>query len=271
MITHSFHFKEKEMSAKCFPPVRISPFLIHVFDSDDGKTLAIIQSPYASWMRTAAGGAVGAKHLARKNATVAGIVGTGLVGKGQLLFLTKVRNITKAFVHSGRRRDVEYAQDMGGRLGIDIVPSESIEEVVKNSDILVTSTRATQPVVRGEWVKNGTHITSIGADDPHKVELDTATLKKAGKIIVDSDRAPNWIGHIILAIEQGALKAEDISWIGQVIAGSKPGRENDHEITVFSCEGSNMQTAGAAVKIYDKVKEAGLGIETSTLSSYFLL
>lgn len=270
VISHSFYFRQEEITAKTFPPVRISPNLIHVIDPDEGKTLAIIRSPYASWMRTGAGGAVGAKYLARKDSAVAGIVGTGLQGKGQLIFLTKVRNITKAFVHSGRRKDVEYAQEMGNRLGIDIVPGDSVEEVVKNSDILVTATRATQPIVRGEWVKNGTHINSIGADDPHKVELDTATLRKASRVIVDSERAPTWIGQIVLAIKQGAVNPE-IDSIGQVVAGLKPGREDDNEITVFSCEGTNMQSAGVAVKVYEKVKEAGLGIETSTLSTYFLL
>lgn len=271
VISHAFHFWEESTNAKALPPARISPYVTHVIDPDEGKTLAIIQSSYSTWMRTSAGGAVGAKYLARKNSTVAGIVGTGLIGKGQLLFLPKVRNITKAFVHSGRRKNVEYAREMASKLGIDIVPSDTVEEVVKNSDILVTSTRATHPIVQGEWVKNGTHINSIGADDPHKVELDAATLKKASRVIVDSERAPTWIGQIILAIKEGALKPEKIGLIGQVVAGLKPGREDDEEITIFSCEGTNMQSAGVDAKIYEKVKEAGLGIETSTLSSYFLL
>jgi len=271
VISHFFYFREEQITAKTFPPVMITPHLIHVIDPDEGKTLAIIQSPYAEWMRTSAAGAVGAKYLARKSSAVAGIVGTGLHGKGQLLFLPKVRNISKAFVHSGRRKDVECALEMSNRLGIDIVPSDTVEDVVRNSDILVTSTRVTQPIMQGEWVKNGTHINSIGADDPHKIELDTATLRKASRVIVDSERAPNWIGQIVLAIKQGALKPEDIDSIGQVVAGLKPGRKDDDEITVFSCEGTNMQTAGVAVKIFKKVKEAGLGIETSTLSTYFLL
>jgi ornithine cyclodeaminase/alanine dehydrogenase-like protein (mu-crystallin family) len=271
IISHGFHFREEESTANNSPSSRMAPYLIHVIDPDEGKTQAIIQSSYASWMRTAAGGAVGAKYLARRDSSVAGIIGTGLVGKGQLLFLPKVRDITKAFVHSGRRKDVEYAQEMGDRLGIDIVPSDTVEEVVKNSEILVTGTRATQPIVKGEWVKNGTHINSIGADDPHKVELDTATLKKASKVIVDSERAPTWIGQIVLAIKQGALNPEKIDSIGQIVAGLKPGREDDDEITIYSCEGTNMQTAGVAAKIYEKVKKAGLGIETSTLSTYFLV
>jgi len=271
VISHAFHLRDGEVTVSSLPPVTIPPYLIHIIDPDEGKTVAIIQSSYASWMRTGAGGAVGAKYLARKNSSVAGVIGTGLVGKGQLFFLTKVNNITKAFVHSGRRKDVEYAREMGSRLGIDIVPSDSVEEVVKNSDILVTATRATQPIVRGEWVRNGTHINSIGADDPHKIELDPATLGKASKVVIDSERAPTWIGQIVLAIRQGVLKPEKICSIGQVVAGLHPGREDDGELTVFSCEGTNMQTAGVAVKVYEKVKDAGLGIETSSLSTYFLV
>jgi len=76
---------------------------------------------------------------------------------------------------------------------------------------------------------------------------------------------------MVLAIEKRALKPEAITSIGQVVAGLKPGRENDDEITVFSSEGTNMQTAGVAVKIYERVKEAGLGIETTLLPTYFLV
>ncbi|MGA3295904.1 MAG: hypothetical protein ABSD41_00470, partial [Candidatus Bathyarchaeia archaeon] len=103
------------------------------------------------------------------------------------------------------------------------------------------------------------------------VELDAATLKRADKVVVDSDRAIVWIGQIMMAVKQGALKAENILSIGQVVAGIKPGREKDDEITIFSCEGSNMQTAGVAFKVYERVKRAGLGIETSSLTSYFLI
>jgi alanine dehydrogenase len=135
----------------------------------------------------------------------------------------------------------------------------------------VTATHATQPIVKGEWVKEGTHINTIGADDPQKVELDGVTLKKAAKVVIDSEMALTKIGHIANSLREGILRREDIATIGQVVAGLKPGRENNREITVFSSEGTNMQTAGVAYKVYRKVKEADLGIETSTLPSYLML
>jgi len=271
VISHTFHFHETEERSKEFPPVRLNPNLIHVIDAKEGRTLAIIRSPYASWMRTSAAGAVGLKYLARRDSKTVGVIGTGLQVKGQLFFLSKVMKIENVLAHSGRRKDVEFAKEMGSRVGVDIKSCDSVESVVRDADVLVTATRSTEPLVRGDWVKKGTHINSIGADDPQKVELDVATLKRADKVVVDSDRAIVWIGQIMNAVKQGALKAENISSIGQVVAGVKRGRESDDEITVFSCEGSNMQTAGVAFKVYERVKRAGLGIETTSLNSYFLI
>jgi endonuclease/exonuclease/phosphatase family metal-dependent hydrolase len=85
-------------------------------------------------MRTGAAGAVGAKYLAREDSITAGIIGTGAQGKAQLLFLFKVRRIKKAFAHSGRRKDEEYAREMSTRLDIDVVASNEVEEGVRNAD-----------------------------------------------------------------------------------------------------------------------------------------
>jgi ornithine cyclodeaminase/alanine dehydrogenase-like protein (mu-crystallin family) len=269
MLSHFFYFDVVRMNE--FPYYRTYHHLIHLIDGSDGKTIAIINSPTAIWLRTAAAGAVGTKYLARKETPNAGVIGTGAVGRGQLLALSKVKNIEKAFCHSGRRRDEKYAHEMGERLGIDVLASDGIEEIVRNSDVLVTATYATQPIVKGDWVSEGIHINTIGADDPQKAELDGETLKKAAKVVIDSERGLRKIGHIANSLREGVLRQEDIATIGEVVAGLKPGRENDREITVFSSEGTNMQTAGVAYKVYLKVKEADLGIETSTLSSYLML
>jgi alanine dehydrogenase len=272
VLSHSFRFEASQTMLKEFPYSSGSAPLLHVIDGEDGKMLAIIHSPYARWTRTGAAGAVGAKYLARRDATTAGIIGTGVQGRAQLLFLSKVRKIDRAFAHSGRRKDEEYAREMGSKLGIDVVAADGPEEVVRNADILTTATRSTEPIVRGEWVREGTHINSVGADDPHKAELDVATFKKANKVVVDSERATNWIGQIAIPIKEGTLKADDIyGTIGEVVAGKKPGRENNAEITIFSSEGTNIQTASVAVKIYQRVKEMGLGVETSTLSPFFMM
>lgn len=272
MLSHFPWFQEVRSRANVFPYYRVHPNIIHLIDGNDGNTLAVIRSPYAIWMRTAAASAVGAKYLARKDTATAGVIGTGGQGRGQLLLLSKVIKIEKAFAFSGRRKDEKYAREMSDRLGIEVVATDGPEEVVRNADVLITATPSTEPIVRSEWVIEGTHISSIGADDPKKVELDAATFKKADKIVIDSEFALTKIGQIAIPIEQGILKPEDIyGTIGKVVAGLKPGRQNNREITIFASEGTNMQTASVAYKVYRKVKEKGLGIETSTLFQYFMI
>lgn len=269
VISHTFHFHEKEQRSPEFPGLRLNPGLIHILDGNGGRNLAIIRSSYASWMRTSAAGAVGVRHFARKESKTVGIIGTGLHGKGQLYFLSKAMKIDKVLSHTGRRKDPEYADLMSKRLGINVTTADSVESLVKNSDVITVVTRSQEPIVHGDWIKKGTHINTVGADDPHKVELDPATLKRADKVVVDSERSLEWIGHIAKALKEGAVKPEKIWFIGQVCAGLKPGRENPNEITVFSSEGTNMQTAGVAWKVYQKVKAAGLGKETETLPKDF--
>jgi alanine dehydrogenase len=272
VIGHIFWYPEKPTLSKNFPYERTFPNLFHVIDANDGKTLAIVSSCYGIWMRTGVAGAVGAKYLARENSSTVGIIGTGEQGRAQLLSLSRVRKIKRAFAHSGRRKDPEYAKMMSERLDIEVVASETIEEVVRNSDILTTVTRSTQPLVKAEWVRTGTHLNSLGADDPHKVELDAMIFKKADKVYVDSERYVNWVGQVAIPIKQGILRPEDIDGsMSQVIAGLKPARQNDDEITVFANEGTNMQTAAVTAAIYRKVHEMGLGIETSSISPFFMI
>lgn len=260
VLSHLFEVRSRTQK-------RVAKGAIYLLDPSDGETLAVIQSPYGGWSSTGASGAVGAKYLSREDSITAGVIGTGRQGRSQLLFLSKVRGIEKAFAYSGKRRDEEYAREMGRKLGIDIVATDGPEEVVRNADVLITATFSTEPIVRGEWVSEGTHINAIGADCPLKAELDVATFERADKIVIDGDKAMT-IGEIAIPMKQGILRPEDIyGKIGEVVAGVKPGREYDAEITIFESDGTGISGAGVAAKIYQKVKEMGLGIETS--SQYF--
>ena len=235
-------------------------------DPDDGNIFAVIQSPYAS---TGAAGAVAAKYLSREDSTRAGVIGTGRQGRDQLLLLSKVRRIEKAFAYSGRRKDEEYAREMSSKLGIDVIACDGPEEVVRNADVLITATFSTEPIVRGEWLREGIHINAIGADCPLKVELDVYTFQRADKIVIDGEKALT-IGEIAAPLRKGIIKPEDIyGKIGEVVAGVKPGREDDTEITIFESDGTSLAEAGVAVKIYQKVMEMGLGVEISSPFPFF--
>lgn len=239
--------------------------MAYLIDARNGEILAIIKAPnYESYMRTGAAGAIGSKYLSRKDSKIAGMIGTGTQGRAQLEFLSKVRNLEKAFAYSGRRRDEEYAREMSRKLGIDVIACDGAEEVVRNADILTTATMATEPIVKGEWINEGLHITAIGADDPLKVELDAATLKKADKIVIDDYQLALDTKEIRVPMEQGILSGEAIyGTIGEIVAGVKPGRETSSEITVFESTGMTIAYVTINAMVYKEAIDRGLGTEIS--------
>ncbi len=237
-----------------------SGYMSYLFDADTGDLVALIKaSRTASTLRTASAGAVGAKYLSRKDSRVAGMVGTGRQGKAQLEQLMKVRPIEKAYAHSGRRKDVEYANEMSKKLGIDVIACDNIEEVVKKADILATNTLATEPIIKGEWLNEGVHINAVGADDRLKVEFDFAAVKRFDKRVIDDYELALDTKELWEPLNQGLITMKDIhGTIGDVVAG-KIRRESDSEITFFESTGMTLPYVSIYVNIYKKVKELGFG------------
>ena len=255
LIQHLLSFPDRRTPAR-----RIMKYLI---DADSGDVIAIIDSTTISRMRTGAGGAVGAKFLSRRDSSVAGVVGTGHQGKLQLEYLLEVRPIAKAYAYSRTpARTESFSREMASELGIDIYPTQTVREVVENADILVTATFATSPIVKAEWLHPGLHVNIIGADDSPKIELEGAALKKADKLVVAAEEDCLRVGQMRIPIKEGTITKEDIyGSIGEIIAGAKPGRENDQEITIFHSPGVILQDAASAYKLYLRAKELGLGTE----------
>jgi len=252
----------------------------HLIDPEDGSILAIIKRGRAPFgertsavtvgtLRTGAAAAVSVKHLAREDIKAVGVVGTGRIGRASLVCLSEVREFDRVYAHSGRRRDEKFAAEMGKLFGVEAISADSVEQVVENSDIMITATYATEPVVRGEWLREGVHICGMGADGPFKAELDAQAVARADKILIDGEKCLK-IKEIADPLKNGIIGLDDIyGRIGEVVAGVKPGREDDSEITFFESDGTHMQSAGVAYLIYEKVKEAGLGVETDDLASFF--
>lgn len=241
------------------PPMRI---VKHLMDADDGHVIAIIDSFSILGMRTGAAGAVGAKFLSRKDSRFAGIVGTGHQGRIQLRFLLQERDIEKAYAYSLIPPETDrFCDEMGTELGIDVLASDNIEQVVRNADILVTATPAMNPIVKAEWLLPGVHVNIIGADDPPKIELEGAALKKADKLVIAAEDCFT-TGQMRIPMEEGIISKNDIyGTIGEIIAGIKLGREKENEITIFHSPGVTLQDAAVAYRVYLRAKELGLGIE----------
>ena len=254
VIDHIFSFPDRKP-----PPLRI---IKHLIDADDGQIIAIIDSFNILGMRTGAAGAVGAKHLSKKDSEVVGVIGTGRQGRIQLRFLTQVRPIKKVYAYSLVSHETEkFCKEMSAELGINVLASENIEPIVRAVDILVTATTATEPIVKAEWLSSGLHINIIGADDPPKIELEGAALKKADKLVIAAEDCYT-TGQMRIPMEEGIISKRDIyGTIGEIIAGVKPGRESDDEITIFHSPGVTLQDAAAGYRAYIRAKELGLGVE----------
>jgi len=266
VVSHAFHFSWHR-------------YVTMIIDSENGKTQAIISREGAPFgtkqrvagfgdLRTGAAAAIGAKYLARKSIESVGLLGTGKVGRGSLVCLSKVRSFDKVYVHSGRKKDEGFSAEMSRMLGVNIMASDHPRDVVSSSDILITATYATTPIVKGEWLREGTHISGMGSDDPLKSELDLATFRRADKIVIDSEKCLT-TGELAQPIRLGALSPSDIyGKIAEIVAGKKRGRGQDHENTIFMSDGTNLQSAGVSYLIYQKVKKMGLGRETSAIPPY---
>jgi alanine dehydrogenase len=139
------------------------------------------------------------------------------------------------------------------------VPVETIREAVERADIIVTTTPSRKPLVMNDMVSLGTHLNCIGADAPGKEELDPAILKRA-KIVIDDWEQASHSGEINVPISQGVISRENV-WaeIGEIVAGLKPGRERQDEITIFTSTGLAIQDAVTAKIAYDKAIKRGIG------------
>ena len=234
---------------------------LKLIDVARGETLAVMEANFESWMRTGAAGAVGAKHLARKSSKAIGIIGTGNQARAQVHFASRVLPANRLFAYSldSVEQRNAFALDIESELEIDVELTSSAQDAVENADVLITSTRSTQPIVRGEWIKNGLHITSMGADDPMKVELAPSALSRADKIIIDYEKALE-TAQLRIPLVNGQLRSSDIhGTIGEVVSGHKPGRESEEEVTIFHSTGMAIQDAPLALAIYRKAREKGIG------------
>ena len=256
VLQHAFNFGKRRGGG-----------LFHLLDRVSGDTLAVItnQSEDIWWLRSGATGAIGAKYLAQTGSKIAGVIGTGRHGRAHLQALSKVLDLDKAYSHSGRHKDSVYAQEMSEKIGIEVIATDTAEEVVRNADILVTATPSTIPIVMGDWLHDGLHINAIGADCPLKVELDSTVFQRADKLVIEDDQALT-ICELRKPLEQGILSPEDIyGTIGEIVAGKKPGRESSSEITLLECCGTTLSYVTICAAIYKKAQKMGLGTEISSL------
>jgi alanine dehydrogenase len=229
-------------------------------DPETGIPIAILDGTYITAMRTGAAGAVGAKYLSREDSSTVTIIGTGVQGRSQLIALCEVRPIEKVFAFDvDKKRCQDYVKEMKKRVNAEISSIENVEDAVGRSDIVITATPSKDPVLKGDWIVEGCHITGIGSHSPDARELDENVITKASKIVLDTWDAKK-VGDLAYPISKGLLKEQDIySDIGTIVAGKKPGRTSSKEVTIFKSVGTAVADVSTALRSYRLAKRLGIG------------
>jgi len=238
-------------------PTVLATYILN--DPRTGAPLALMNATYLTDIRTGAASAVAAKYLARKDSRILGIVGCGRQARTQLMAISEVFDIEKVLVYDKNTEQCSLFRKDMEKLGIEIVITD-IERVC-GADILVTTTPVRKPVIKNEWIENGTHINAIGADAPGKQELESEILKRS-RIVIDSWEQAHHSGEINVPLSKGEISRDDIySELGEIVAGLKKGRESDDEITVFDSTGLAIQDVAVASLAYRKAIEKKVGVK----------
>jgi alanine dehydrogenase len=230
-------------------------------DGENGSPLAIMDSLEIIRKRTGAATAVAAKYLARPDSSFVTICGCGAQAKTQLRAIHSVLPIKHAYAYSRSEKSMsEFAYDMSTELEISVKPTRNLHRAIKESDVCVTCTPAKEYFIREEYISPGTFIAAVGADSPDKQELEP-NLLATSKVVVDILDQCASVGELHHAIKDGLMGRADVhAELGEVVAGKKPGRTSNDEITIYDSTGTALQDVAAAAAIYEKAIARGKGV-----------
>lgn len=236
-------------------------FVTPLFDADSGQLQALIDGASLNPFKTGAAGAVGVDALARADAATLGVIGTGAQASGQLTAAATVRDLETVRVFSPTQPNrEEFAEAFDADLDADVTAVGSAADAVRDADVVITATTASEPVFDADDLAPGTHVTAMGQYHPEKRELDAETIARATYVPDLRERALQDAGAFLGAIRDGVVTEDHIhAELGEVVVGDAPGRESDEEITVFDSGGTGVETVAAAHMLYEKAVEADLG------------
>ena len=232
--------------------------LVVLYDGDNGRPLAVLDSIDITIKRTAATSAVAAKYLARPDSAVATLCGCGQQAVAHLRALRTILPLRKIHAFDSDQETADaFAAKLRGELEIEIECAGDLKVALGASDVCVTCTTAKTFFIRKEDVTPGTFIAAVGADDVHKQEIDPALMASA-KIVADSLEQCCTIGDTHHAIAAGLMRKEDVyAELSEIVASLKDGRASDDEIIIFDSTGIALEDAVAAVAVYEQACQRG--------------
>ncbi len=243
---------------------------IAVFDEFTGAPIGMLDGSYITCLRTGAAGAIGAKYLARKDSETLFILGAGNIAAYQIAAtITCFPSIKKVYIADllFPENAVKFAAGISSRLkeelGVDasnvkFEATNEPEKTVPLSDIIITVTPSRTPVIKKEWVRPGTHLSTIGSDMSGKEEIEPEIFAGA-KVFVDDIEHCIEAGEVEIPVKKGIVKREDINEIGNLILGNCKGRTSDDEITIFDPAGLSLLDIASAKVALDLAEKKNLG------------
>ena len=241
--------------------------LMVLFSTRTGMVEALLlDNGFLTDLRTAAAGAVAAKHLSRADSRCAAILGAGVQAGLQLEALTLVRDIEAARIWArDPQRAAEKAEALSGKLGLPVSACSEVGAATDGADIIVTTTPSDRPILLAEHVSPGQHITAMGSDAGHKNEIDPALLAGETAYYCDRLSQTRLLGELHHAIEKGLLSADaEFTELGQVIAQQKPGRDSASDITLCDLTGTGIQDTAIATLAYQRCQQQQAGTRFAT-------
>ena len=232
-------------------------------DASNGRPLALLDSAEITLQRTGAATAVAARHLARADARTATICGCGAQAPLQLAALRHALDLRRVFAWDIDPAARAFAARMAAETGLAVEPVAGLREATRVSDAIVTCTPAGVPFLGLDDVPAGGFVAAVGADSPAKSEIKPELMARASVVVDVLDQAVV-MGDLQHAVAAGVMRTQDVhAELGQVIAGTRPGRRDDDAIIVFDSSGTGIQDAAAAAVAYEVARQRGLGMRCS--------
>jgi ornithine cyclodeaminase len=233
--------------------------LMALFDAQTGMPVALLfDNGFLTDIRTGAAGAVAADVLARREITTVGVIGSGVQARFQVRCLKEVRAFRRLVAWSPDGKGLEnYCAEMRAALGITAVIAAGPEEVCREADVLITATPAREAIVREAWLRPGLHITALGSDTPGKQELEAGCLGRADLVVVDRLSQCARFGELSHALAHGVMQESGVAGqLGEIVAGLRPGRTRDDQITICDLTGVGFQDTAIAALAWSRIQSA---------------
>jgi alanine dehydrogenase len=231
-------------------------FVVSLFDLGTGELAVVLEADTAGQRRTGAASGVAAKHLARRGASTLGVIGCGWQAESQVdavrAALPSVESVV-AYCRTPERLEA-FCAEVGAE------PAESPADAAAQ-DVVITITTSRDPVLRGDWLREGALVCAVGANDPRKRELDNVVLERASFVCCDSkENARLESGDLIEPVQSGLLDWLEVHELQEVVAGDLPGRQTDADVVVFKSNGLAAWDVAIAAELLERARERGAGM-----------